>query len=149
MAQRTSLLLPALLLVAAFTPAARVGAQTPEPQRLTLPEGGLAQVDFRAGHMATWVEGDFRVFALGENVLIRQGTTQITANSAFVWEKIGASPQALEELTIYAVHQVRVALPEANPALYLTSSLAITFPFNVVVGIPAYFTFARWLFAAG
>lgn len=50
---------------------------------------------------------------------------------------------------IAAPAAVRVALPEANPALYLTSALAITFPFNVVIGIPAYFTFARWLFGAG
>lgn len=48
---------------------------------------------------------------------------------------------------IAAPAAVRVALPQANPALYLTASLAITFPFNVVVGIPAYFTFARWLLA--
>jgi hypothetical protein len=49
---------------------------------------------------------------------------------------------------IAAPAAVRVALPQANPALYLTASLAITFPFNVVVGIPAYFTFARWLYQA-
>lgn len=49
---------------------------------------------------------------------------------------------------IAAPAAVRVALPQANPALYLTASLAITFPFNVVLGIPAYFAFARWLFAA-
>lgn len=48
---------------------------------------------------------------------------------------------------IAAPAAVRVALPEANPALYLTASLAITFPFNIVLGIPAYFAFARWLFA--
>lgn len=47
---------------------------------------------------------------------------------------------------IAAPAAVRVALPEANPALYVTASLAITFPFNVVVGIPAYFAFASWLF---
>jgi hypothetical protein len=40
---------------------------------------------------------------------------------------------------------VRVALPTANPAIYLTPALAVTFPFNVVVGIPLYFSFARWL----
>lgn len=48
---------------------------------------------------------------------------------------------------IAAPAAVRVALPQANPALYLTASLAITFPFNVVLGIPLYFAFARWLFA--
>ncbi|MFZ5496343.1 MAG: sodium-dependent bicarbonate transport family permease [Verrucomicrobiota bacterium] len=46
---------------------------------------------------------------------------------------------------IAAPAAVRVALPAANPALYLTASLAITFPCNVVVGIPVYFAFARWL----
>lgn len=33
---------------------------------------------------------------------------------------------------------MRLAVPEANPSLYLTMSLGITFPFNVVVGIPLY-----------
>ena len=32
----------------------------------------------------------------------------------------------------------RTAVPEANPALSLTASLAITFPFNIVFGIPLY-----------
>lgn len=47
---------------------------------------------------------------------------------------------------IAAPAAVRMALPEANPALYLTSSLAVTFPFNLVIGIPLYLGFARWLF---
>jgi hypothetical protein len=29
-------------------------------------------------------------------------------------------------------------VPEANPALSLTASLAVTFPFNIIVGIPLY-----------
>jgi len=33
---------------------------------------------------------------------------------------------------------MRVALPEANPSIYLTLSLGVTFPFNLIVGIPAY-----------
>ena len=33
---------------------------------------------------------------------------------------------------------MRVALPEANPSIYLTLSLGITFPFNLALGIPAY-----------
>lgn len=33
---------------------------------------------------------------------------------------------------------MRVALPEANPAIYLTLSLGVTFPFNLTVGIPLY-----------
>lgn len=33
---------------------------------------------------------------------------------------------------------MRVALPEANPSVYLTLSLGVTFPFNLVLGIPIY-----------
>ncbi len=40
---------------------------------------------------------------------------------------------------------IRLAIPEANPSLYLTLSLGVTFPFNVVVGIPLYHGIAQWL----
>lgn len=33
---------------------------------------------------------------------------------------------------------MRLALPEANPTLSLTASLGVTFPFNILVGIPLY-----------
>ena len=33
---------------------------------------------------------------------------------------------------------MRLAVPEANPSLYVPMSLAITFPFNIIVGIPLY-----------
>lgn len=34
---------------------------------------------------------------------------------------------------------VRVAIPEANPGLYFGMALALTFPFNIVIGIPMYY----------
>jgi hypothetical protein len=34
---------------------------------------------------------------------------------------------------------VRAAIPEANPGIYFTMALALTFPFNVIIGIPLYF----------
>ena len=40
---------------------------------------------------------------------------------------------------------MRLAVPEASPALFLTLSLGVTFPFNVIVGIPLYYWAARWL----
>tara|TARA_R100001143_G_scaffold36518_4_gene34106 strand:- start:143605 stop:144573 length:969 start_codon:yes stop_codon:yes gene_type:complete len=40
---------------------------------------------------------------------------------------------------------MRLALPQAKPALYLTLSLAITFPFNLTIGIPFYIALAGWL----
>ena len=47
---------------------------------------------------------------------------------------------------IAAPATVRLALPKASPAIYLTSSLAITFPFNLTVGIPLYYTLSGWLY---
>lgn len=38
---------------------------------------------------------------------------------------------------------MRLAVPEANPSFYLTLSLGVTFPFNVVFGIPLYHHLAR------
>ena len=35
---------------------------------------------------------------------------------------------------------MRLALPQADPGLYLSMSLAVTFPFNITIGIP-YFVF--------
>ena len=40
---------------------------------------------------------------------------------------------------------MRVALPEANPSIYLTLSLGVTFPFNLTLGIPLYIAVASAL----
>ena len=40
---------------------------------------------------------------------------------------------------------MRVALPEANPAISLTLALGITFPFNLIIGIPAYIAVAEFI----
>lgn len=44
---------------------------------------------------------------------------------------------------IAAPPAVRLSLPEANPTYSLTASLAITFPFNILAGIPIYYQIAR------
>lgn len=46
---------------------------------------------------------------------------------------------------IAAPAAVRIALPEANPALSITAALGVTFPFNLVIGIPIYLWFATLL----
>ena len=38
---------------------------------------------------------------------------------------------------------VRQAIPEANPSLYFGMSLGITFPFNILIGIPLYVSIAQ------
>lgn len=34
---------------------------------------------------------------------------------------------------------MRMSVPEANPSIYVPMSLAITFPFNIIVGLPLYY----------
>lgn len=40
---------------------------------------------------------------------------------------------------------MRVVLPSANHSLSISSSLGITFPFNVLIGIPTYTIITQWL----
>lgn len=39
---------------------------------------------------------------------------------------------------------MRIAAPDADAGVYVTSSLAITFPFNLIIGIPLYVWMAIW-----
>ncbi len=38
---------------------------------------------------------------------------------------------------------MRMTVPEANPSLYVSMALAITFPFNIILGIPLYFNMIK------
>jgi hypothetical protein len=44
---------------------------------------------------------------------------------------------------------MRLAIPEANPSFYLTLSLGVTFPFNIVIGVPTYYAIAQHLAGQG
>lgn len=46
---------------------------------------------------------------------------------------------------IAAPTAMRIAVPEANAGLSITAALGISFPFNIVVGIPLYIALARQL----
>jgi len=68
------------------------------------------------------------------------------------WAGIGAGNGALlmvlaasaSYIAVPAV--VRQAIPEANPSLYFSMSLGLTFPFNILLGIPLYALAAQhWL----
>jgi hypothetical protein len=48
---------------------------------------------------------------------------------------------------IAAPAALRIAVPEANPALSIGASLGVTFPFNVTLGIPIYMRLAQWAHA--
>ncbi len=57
--------------------------------------------------------------------------------SAFVLGAVAASASYID-----APAAVRATFPEANPGIYLTSSLGITFPFMLILGIPAVYQMA-------
>lgn len=72
--------------------------------------------------------GQFIGLSLGGAVLL--GT--LAASASYI-----AAPAAM-----------RIAVPEANPSLSLAASLGVTFPFNVIVGIPLYHRVVSWLYGA-
>lgn len=47
---------------------------------------------------------------------------------------------------IAAPAAMRIAIPQANPALSMGAALGVTFPFNVVVGVPLYHGLTLWFF---
>jgi hypothetical protein len=63
---------------------------------------------------------------------------------------LGLSPGGVTMLAILAASAsyiavpaaMRISVPDANPALSLAASLGVTFPFNVLVGIPLYHSLA-------
>jgi hypothetical protein len=59
---------------------------------------------------------------------------------AFVLGAICASASYID-----APAACRAALPEASPGIYLTASLGVTFPFNLLVGLPLYWELAQRL----
>jgi hypothetical protein len=68
--------------------------------------------------------------------------TGLSLGGSFVLGAIAASASYID-----APAAVRAALPQANPSIYLTASLGITLPFNLVVGLPLYYQYAQWLHA--
>jgi uncharacterized protein len=75
-------------------------------------------------------------------------STLIGATLAFLGARlIGASPGDTAILMtlgasasyIAVPAAMRVAMPDANPGIYLTASLGVTFPFNIILGLPLYF----------
>jgi hypothetical protein len=77
-----------------------------------------------AGTLGVFV-GEVTGLSLGGSVVLGV----LTASASYI-----AAPAA-----------VRLALPEASPGVYLTASLGITFPFNLIFGIPIMFALGNLL----
>lgn len=61
----------------------------------------------------------------------------LSVGGAFVLGAVAASASYID-----APAAVRASMPEANPSIYLTSSLGVTFPFNLTVGLPLVYEMA-------
>ncbi|MFD1738904.1 sodium-dependent bicarbonate transport family permease [Bacillus salitolerans] len=46
---------------------------------------------------------------------------------------------------IAAPAALKTSVPEANPSIYLGLALGVTFPFNLIIGIPVYYELAKWI----
>jgi hypothetical protein len=67
----------------------------------------------------------------------------IGVGGMFVFGAICASASFID-----APAACRASLPAANPGIYLTASLGVTLPFNLVLGLPLYYGYAKWLAGA-
>jgi len=66
----------------------------------------------------------------------------ITQGDAFLLALLSASASY-----IAVPAAMRLSVPEANPGIYLPLSLAVTFPFNISVGIPLYYYFTNLIWS--
>ena len=67
---------------------------------------------------------------------------EITQGDAFLLALLSASASY-----IAVPAAMRLSIPEANPGIYLPLSLAVTFPFNISIGIPLYYYFTNLLWS--
>lgn len=131
-----------------------VGMKKVEPFFVTPFQGVLALFLLEMGVVAGRRMGDlkkagFFLLAFGIVVPLVNGAIGVVIGKFAGLELGGATlfgVLAASASYIAAPAAIRISLPEANPTLYLTSSLAITFPFNITVGIPIYLAMARVLY---
>jgi uncharacterized protein len=79
----------------------------------------------------------FSVFAPVLNAMIGIGLAKLigmSAGNALLFAVLCASASY-----IAVPAAMRMTIPEANPSLYISMALALTFPFNIIIGIPVYF----------
>jgi hypothetical protein len=101
-----------------------------------------------ARHLREFANVGLRMAAFGLAMPLVHGTLAIALGtlaglplgSVFVLGAVAASASYID-----APAAVRATFPEANPAIYLTTSLGITFPFMMVLGIPLLYEIARIL----
>jgi uncharacterized protein len=87
----------------------------------------------------------FSVFTPVLNAMIGIGLAKIigmSAGNALLFAVLCASASY-----IAVPAAMRITIPEANPSLYISMALALTFPFNIIIGIPVYFQIIQKLWS--
>ena len=75
----------------------------------------------------------------GTAVAILSGLFSTNTSDRFLFAILAASASY-----IAVPAAMQLAAPKANPSLYLPMALAITFPFNITIGMPVYFYLAQY-----
>ena len=126
-----------------------------EPFFVTLFQGVLALFLLEMGIVAGRRLGDLKkvgpfLIAFGIVVPLINGALGVWLGKLTGLELGGATLLGVLSASascIAAPAAIRMSLPDANPTLYLTASLAIMFPFNITLGIPLYLEIARQLYS--
>ena len=102
--------------------------------------GLIAARRLRETRNLTW-----RLVALGVGLPVMQGTFGVAVGTAIGLDVptaavLGILGASVSYIAVPAV--MRLSLPQADPGLSLGMALAVTFPFNVTLGIPLYISLA-------
>jgi len=90
----------------------------------------------------------FRLGVLGIVLALVNGTVGVLIGAAIGLDAgtaAGFGILAASASYIAVPAAMRMALPQADAGLYLSMSLGVTFPFNIVAGIPLYTLLAQWI----
>ena len=133
------------------------GLESIEPLFFDLFKGILAIFLLEMGLIAAAQVGSLRkygLFLLAFGIVMPLFSAVVGAGLGWL---LGFSPGGIALLATLAASAsyiavpaaMRISVPEANPTLSLTASLGITFPFNVLIGIPLYYELALRMPGAG
>ncbi len=134
-----------------------VGVQPIEPLFMGLFKGVLALFLLEMGLLAAGQIGSLRqhgVFLVGFGILMPLVGAVIGGTVALALGLSVGGTAMLATLIASASYiavpaAMRLSVPEANPTLSLAASLGVTFPFNILVGIPLYLRLAEYLHTLG
>lgn len=129
------------------------GLKSIEPLFMDLFKGILAIFLLEMGLIAAARAGSLRrygLFLIGFGIVMPLFGALIGASAGWLLDMSEGGTMLMAVLAASASYiavpaAMRISVPEANPTLSLTASLGITFPFNVLVGIPLYWRLAEFM----